>query len=384
MMGSSRPSTGRRPRRGLTGGEAGSAARGGPQPEETGPSPTQPWAWLWDRPLVAAPGRPVRNRGPGREDARQPTSSNGAGTGGAGADSSGVDWIPTKKQLAACSLGTLPARPSVRRAGCPGSRPRGSPGVGRRAPRTWCVLGRASGARGPGPPVLGGSCRLPPDPSPGSHCCLPLCVRARAPHPQADVLSHTGPFLHSVTGARRSQRRSRTAHLPRSAGPRGGKQRSPQPAHRGTRHPRPRPGLLAGVWTLASASPREAWTSLEQPRPGGVARTSPRPHLLPPRGRTRVHGRPGEGRRPTGLAGRSWGGVLDKVPAVRAAQAVTEGRLPRARPAASPARDVTPRQRPRASSHALMPACRGRTGVACENRRRDGRVGDADRLWGTW
>lgn len=87
-------------------------------------------------------------------------------------------------------------------------------------------------------------------------------------------------------------------------------------------------------WALAS--PLEAGTSLEQPRPGSVALASPAATPAPSTqvnagpsaaGRGLVSDREGPAPR-TDLTGLSWGGVLDKVPAVSATRVVTEWTAP--------------------------------------------------------
>lgn len=218
------------------------------------------------------------------------TSSSGVGAGGPDTGSSGSAGSQPEPR-AARLLGWLPARPSARRAQCPGSRPREGPGAGRRVPEPLARPHPASGAAAL-TCLSGDSCRRPPDswfPPPP-----PSVSGPGAPRPHADTLSHANPWQ-QVTPLP-SQRGSHRALLPQSAGPAGQQQRTPPPG------PPPAFALVGHVNTVPGVSP-ETWAPLERPRPWAAWPVHwPRPPPHPPRGQTRVHRRPGEGWRPTGRA----------------------------------------------------------------------------------
>lgn len=190
----------------------------------------------------------------------------------------------------------LPAQPSARRAWCPGSHPRESPGVRRRVPKPVVHPRPAPGGRGPDLPILGGGCRLPPDPSPGPPAAS-LCVRARsAPSPSRHPITrqplatgHPAP----VAGARPFQRGGRRALLPQSAGPRG---KAAEPAARPTVAlvtPAPAFALGGRVHTGLRGLPWRHGPRWSGHGPGAWHAHRPGPPLHPPRRRTRGHRRPG-------------------------------------------------------------------------------------------
>lgn len=235
-----------------------------------------------------------------------------------------------------------------------------SPGEPRRqeaGPQTRGASAPSTGGRGPDLPILGGGCRLPPDPSPGPPRCFPLCPGQERPIPKPT------PYHTPTPGDRSSCSRRRSSAIP-AWGPQGSpspecwapweSSRARRPAHRGARHPRPRLCSWRACAHWASGSPLETWASLERPRPRGVARTSPGAALAPS---AQANARPsaarlglasdGEGPAPrTDLTGLSWGGVLDKVPTASATRVVTEWTAPAGKACGVP----SPRHGPRVSA----------------------------------
>lgn len=175
-----------------------------------------------------------------------------------------------------------------------------SPGEPRRqeaGPQTRGASAPSTGGRGPDLPILGGGCRLPPDPSPGPPPAASLCVRARnAPSPSRHPITrqllatgHPAP----VAGARPFQRGGRRALLPQSAGPRG---KAAEPAARPTVAlvtPAPAFALGGRVHTGLRGLPWRHGPRWSGHGPGAWHAHRPGPPLHPPRRRTRGHRRPG-------------------------------------------------------------------------------------------
>lgn len=199
-----------------------------------------------------------------------------------------------------------------------------SPGEPRRqeaGPQTRGASAPSTGGRGPDLPILGGGCRLPPDPSPGPPPLLPSVSGPGTPHPQADTLSHANSWRqvillplqelgHSSVGAA-------GLSFPRVLGP-VGKQQSPPPGPPWRSSPPPPPLLLAGVCTLGfGVSPGDMGLAGAATAPGcGTHIARGRPCTLRAGEREAIGGpaRAGVRRRGPGTPHRPHGAVMGRGP----------------------------------------------------------------------